>query len=243
ERKLFDARITGDQTGAAIMNTGSGIGKYMGLVTENFHLIPAPYPVLKPGDKPELGQMDFAYAGIGAAITTACKKLPEAAKWLDFGYSPEGHMLFNFGVEGVSYTMVNGYPTYTDEVMKNPDGLPLGQAMARHFRSSFNGPFVQDKRYMEQYSALPEQKESLRVWSEPSNEKRMPPVTPTQEESSRYAAIMNDVTTRFEEMMVKVITGQEPADSWDAVVQQFRQMGLDEAVKIQQAALDRYSKR
>jgi putative aldouronate transport system substrate-binding protein len=243
ERTLFDARITGDQTGAGIMNTGSGIGKYMGLVTENYTLVPAPYPVLNPGDVPELGQRDDVLAGIGAAITTACKNVTEAVKWLDYGYSPEGHMLYNFGVEGLSYTMVNGYPTYTDLVMKNPDGLPLGQAMAQHFRSSFNGPFVQDKAYMEQYSALPEQKESLKVWSEPTNEKRMPPVTPTQEESSRYAAVMNDVTTRFQEMMVKVITGQEPVDNWDTVVQQLKQMGLDEAVAIQQAALDRYNSR
>ena len=245
ERKLFDSRITGGKTGAGVMNTGSGIGKYMGLMEDdpNYTLIPAPYPVLKPGDKPELGHMDNAFPGLGSAITTACKNVKEAVKWLDFGYGPEGHMLFNFGVEGVSYSMVDGYPRYTEDVTNNPDGLPLGHAMARHFRSSFNGPFVQDKRYMEQYSALPEQQESLKVWTQPTNEKIMPPVTPTQEESSRYASIMNDVETRYEEMLEKVITGQEPVDAWDQVVEQLKQMGLDEATKIQQNALDRYNQR
>ncbi len=244
--KTFDARITGSVSGAGVMNTGSGIGKYMGLMKTkdpSFSLIPAPYPVLKPGDKPEFGQRDNVFPGLGAAITTACKRLPEAVKWLDYGYGPDGHMLYNFGVEGISYTMVDGYPRYTDVVMKNPDGLPLGQAMARHFRSCFNGPFVQDRRYMEQYSALPEQQESLKVWTEPTNEKILPPITPTQDESSRFATIMNDVNTRFQEMMVKVITGVEPVESWDAVVSQLKQMGLDEATKIQQAALDRYNRR
>ncbi|MFW5436827.1 hypothetical protein [Paenibacillus apiarius] len=40
----------------------------------------------------------------------------------------EGHILFNFGVEGESYKMEKGYPKYTDEIMKNPDGLPVAQA-------------------------------------------------------------------------------------------------------------------
>ena len=28
-------------------------------------------------------------------------------------------MAFNFGVENVSYKMVDGYPKYTDEILKN----------------------------------------------------------------------------------------------------------------------------
>jgi hypothetical protein len=30
---------------------------------------------------------------------------------------------------------------------------------------------------------------------------------------------------------------------WDQVVQQLKQMGIEEAVKVQQAALDRFNKR
>ena len=41
-------------------------------------------------------------------------------------------------------TWVNGFPKYTDLVMKNPQGLPLAQSMAQHFRSNFSGPFIQD---------------------------------------------------------------------------------------------------
>ena len=71
-------------------------------------------------------------------------------------------MLFNFGVEGVSYEMKDGYPTYTDEVMKNPDGLSITQALSKYNLASYSGPFVQDRRYVEQYSALPQQKRPLR---------------------------------------------------------------------------------
>ena len=38
---------------------GNGIGKYMGLVKDpTFKLVGAPYPVMKAGDKPLLGQRD-----------------------------------------------------------------------------------------------------------------------------------------------------------------------------------------
>ena len=45
---------------------------------------------------------------------------------LDYAYSYDGHILFNFGVEGVSFNWVNGLPKYTDVVMKNPQYLSVG---------------------------------------------------------------------------------------------------------------------
>ena len=246
DKKAMDAKWTNHQLGSGCEYTGSGIGYLMGLMQgkdPNFKVVGLPYPVLKAGDKPMLGQRDNVFTGVGAAITTACKRVDDVAQWLDYAYGPEGHMLFNFGVEGISYTMVNGYPTYTDDVMKNPKGLPVNQGMGQHARSNHNGPFVQDRRYMEQYAALPEQKAAITTWTEPSNERLLPPITPTQDESKKFASVMNDVQTRFEEAFDKVVTGAEPADGWDKVVAQFKQMGIEDAIKIQQAALERYNKR
>ena len=81
---------------------------------------------------------------MGVAITTSCKDVETAARLLDYAYSEEGHMLFNFGVEGESYTMVDGYPTYTDKILNNPEGWPLAQSLAAYIRGNYNGPFVQD---------------------------------------------------------------------------------------------------
>src|SRR5260221_13928872 len=195
-QKLEDAKATGNQLGSFIQNTGGGIGKYMGLMKSkdpNFKLVAQPYPVLKSGDKRILGRRDTTYPGPGLAISSACKNPDDAVKWADFAYSDEGHMLFNFGVEGDTYTLVNGYPKYTDKVMKDPK-LALQQSMARFFRSNFDGPFVQDKHYIEQYAALPEQQDYLKVWPEPVNDKLIPPVTQTQEERNQCAPIIHDAT-------------------------------------------------
>ncbi len=246
DQKSIDAKITGNQLGATSMNTGGGIGKYMPLMTSKdpkAKLAPAPYPALKKGDKALFGQRDNEFTGRGSvSISSACKKVVEAVKWLDYGYSDAGHMLFNFGIEGTSYKMVDGYPTYTDAVMKDPKLAPVS-AMSLYIRAHYNGPFVQDKRYIEQYSVLPEQKEAIDIWSRPSNEGQLPPITPTQDESKKFQSIMQDVMTRYEEVFHKVVTGALPLDGWDQFVKDIKGMGIDDAIKIQQAALDRYNKR
>jgi putative aldouronate transport system substrate-binding protein len=245
DQNQFDAKVTGGRLGSLVALNGNGIGKYMGLVKDpTFKLIGAPYPVLKAGDKSLLGQRDDFFPGTGsAAITSANKHVAETVKLLDYGYSEAGHMLFNFGIEGVSYTLDNGYPRYTPEVMRNPQGLPPAQAMARYFRAVFNGPFVQDTRYIEQYFDLQAQKDALKTWLAPSDERQMPPVTPTQEESKKFASIMNDVVGKYQEVFTRVVTGAEPVDTLAALPAQLRTIGVDDAIKIQQAALDRYNKR
>lgn len=246
DQKAYDAKMTGEQLGTGIMLLGGGIGKFMGLMANKnpkFKLVGAPYPTLKKGDKPQLGQRDNVYPGQGAAITSSNKNPEESVRLLDYAYSPEGGLLYNFGVEGVSYTMVDGYPKYTDLLMKNPDGLPVAQAMAAHIRGNSSGPFVQDKRYLEQYLQLPVQQDAYKTWQQPTNEKLMPPVTPSQDESRRFAKIMGDVRTRYDEVFAKVLTGAQPVDSWDTFVAELKQLGIEEATQIQQAALERYNKR
>ncbi|MDQ1914142.1 extracellular solute-binding protein [Paenibacillus sp. GD4] len=246
DSKLKDAKITGNQLFATVMSTGSGIGNYTTLVKDKiagFKLVAAPFPVVNKGDKKLWSAKTYNFSGgLAAAISTSNKNPEATVKWLDFAYSEEGKMLFNFGVEGVSYKMVNGNPVYTDEVL-NPKDTSVAYAMARHVRANFNGPFVQDKRYMEQYASMPEQKDSIKIWSEPTNERKLPQVTPTSDESSKFASIMNDVNTFKDEMFNKFIMGAEPLDNFDKYVKTIEGMGIQDAIKIQQAALERYNKR
>jgi putative aldouronate transport system substrate-binding protein len=115
--------------------------------------------------------------------------------------------------------------------------------MSRYIRGNFNGPFVQDTRYIEQYFELPAQKDALKTWLEPSDERQMPPVTPTQDESKKYASVMNDVNARYQEIFTRALTGADPIDTLAGLPAQLRQIGIDDAIKIQQAALDRFNKR
>lgn len=242
------AKMTSGQAGASLGWPGSKMGVWINAATAkdaNYMLVPAPYPTLNKGEKPEFGQIDNRYPGTGCvAITTACKDVERAARFLDYGYSEAGHMLFNFGVEGKSYTMMKDYPTYSDWVMKNPDGWPVAQSMSAYIRGNYQGPFVQDIRYLEQYYMLDSQKQTPDVWGN-TNAKahKIPPITPTADESKEYSAIMNEINTYRDEMILKFILGTESLDNFDNYVKNIEGMGLNRALEIENAALVRYKAR
>ncbi|MDF2925630.1 MAG: transporter substrate-binding protein [Paenibacillaceae bacterium] len=248
DSKVLDANIATGATGATWGNAGGGIGKWQPLLQASnakASVIGTPYPVLNKGDTPKFGQRDYSFSTGGmVAISASSKNAELAVKMLDYGYSEAGHLFFNFGTEGVSYKMENGYPKYTDLLMNNPDKLAPAQAMSLYIRGNTMGPFVQDKRYTEQYMMLQQQKDAIGVWQKTDMAKhQLPLVTPTPEESAEYAKIMTDVDTLVDEMTLKIILGAEPLESFDAYVQKMKSVKLDRAVEIKKAALERYSKR
>jgi putative aldouronate transport system substrate-binding protein len=199
------------------------------------------------GQKRVYGLPNQPYSGQdSAAIAATSKNVELAARYLDWGYSQAGHNYYNFGIEGESYNMVNGKAIYAPQIMNNPNGWPLSQSMSAYVRSTGAGPFIQNEGYIEQYYALPEQLQALTNYNTPgSSNYIMPPVTASQVESRELASIMNDVNTYSDEMMTKFILGTEVLNdaSWNTFVSTIRRMGIERAIAIQTAALDRYRRR
>lgn len=244
--KLFDNKMTTNLLGATAAFNGGGIGKYSGLMKDkdpNFKLVAAPYPVLKAGDQPIWGQKDFAANGTGAAITTSNKNPIETVKWLDYAYGDKGELLFNYGIEGESYSMENGKAVLKPELLNPPAGISSQQAIAKYTRSTWSAPFVLSDNFQLQYLALPQQKDALSIWSQPTVERKMPLVTPTQDEASKFASVMTNIETYRDEMLLKFIMGVEPIDNFDKYVSKIQSMGIGDAIQIQQTALERYNKR
>lgn len=247
DTRILDSNVLGGKTGATIAAAGSGIGKWIpAMAQENpeFDLVAAPSPVLKKGERPWFGNKDFMYLPENStAISAECKNPALAAKFLDYGYGEKGHLLYNFGISGESYTMENDEPVYTDKVMKNSDMVPA-QAIAQYSMGSYYGPFVSDKRYIEQFYTMPQQQNAIRVWNATDNEKHVIPFTESlPEENTNNTRIMNEVTTYVAEMTLKFITGVESLDRFDAYVEKCKQYGIDTVTASNQAALDRYNKR
>ena len=242
------AKMSNGTAGASCGWAGSRMGTWTNAALEadpNYDLEPAPVPTLTKGDTAKMGPLENAVPNQGGvAITTSCKDVETAARMLDWAYSEEGHMYYNFGTEGVSYNMVDGEPVYTDEILNNPEGLPISQCMTFNIRGNYNGPFVQDVRYLAQYYTLPGQKTSNATWTVDTADKyAMPPVTPNAEESDEFSAIMNEVKTYRDEMMLKYILGTEDLSTFDQYVETLNSMGLPRALEIENAALDRYNAR
>jgi len=89
----------------------------------------------------------------------------------------------------------------------------------------------------------PEVWQCIEEWGKDGHDWFMPLITPTAEESAELARIMTDIDTYRTEMTYKFITGQESLDNFDAFVEQIKSQGIEDAVELQQAALDRYNAR
>lgn len=245
DSQTLDSNMLNGKTGVTYAAGGSGLGKWLesmdksgsGYDLEGFSL---PYASI-------IGNIDAPYYGGGSvAISKNCKNPKLAARYLDYGYSKEGHMLYNFGTEGVSYEMVDGVPVYTDEIKNNPDGLTMPQAMLKYFRASNVGPFVQDEKYIEQYYARPQQQAALDAWLERYDiEAPMmyPKATMSSEENSEYSTIMTEVDAAVKEKTTQFIIGTLSMDKYDSFIDDIKKLKVERAVELKQAALERYNKR
>lgn len=202
----------------------------------------APYPVINKGDSPEFVQMDGNPFNLGAAITTSCKDVELAARFLDYGYTEEGRMYWNFGTEGESYNLVNGEPVYTDAVLNYPEGI--NKALDKYIGTQGAGMSIQDERMWRQKN-LAVAAEGVEIWTSDNLMKThaLPVITPTTEETNELSALENAIKTYMEEMYYKFLYGEESLDNFDKYVDTLYSMKLDRVLEIKQAQLERYNNR
>lgn len=242
---IIQTNILNGVSGATVGSVGGNLGKWMAAATdENFTLAGAPNVVMKKGDKPEFGNFQFPVTGTTACITRDCKDVEKALKLLDYGYSEEGLMLFNFGIEGESYEMKDGYPTYTEKIKNNPDGLSMAAALSNYTMSTSEGIFIQDKRYMEQYAQLPQQQDAITTWSQSNMAAHLlPSLSLTPEQINSMSSKIENINTYKSEKQVEFICGTTSLDQFDAYVKELENRGALEYIAMLQEAYDRYQDR
>ena len=246
-------------TGKAAATYGPGGGMLGSLLTtaksepdtygKDFDLRAAEFLKMNANDPLLFGGASYDYATTSkasAVVTADCKYPDLAVAFLNYSYTKSGHNTINFGEEGVSYTLVDNVPTYTDEVMKNPNGLTVAVAMAHWGRGNMSGAFVQDPNYILQYYESQQQKEALSIWNDTNESQKtlIPPITLTEEESNRYAILNAQVDTYVKEKRASFFTGESNISTeWDDYVKNLKAIGIEEMISIYQAALDRYNAR
>ena len=249
DTKYKNTCILDGSGGAAMGAGGSGMGAWITGARANgnsgYSLKATKALVEKRGDLPRFTTRELKHTPKGdAAITRDCKNVDAAVKFLDYSYSDEGAMLNNFGIEGESYTMEDGNPKYTENIVNNAEGLPMSQMLTMYARSSAEGPFVQDERYIEQYYQLPEQQDALNTWSiNDAAQTKVPQLTLTEEEKQEYSSIMTDFNTFRDENILAFIMGTRPISEFDTFVQECKDRKIERAVEIYQTAYDRYLNR
>lgn len=254
-RAEMDAAILTGTSGAVIGPGGGAVGPWLHAAWSNdpgtsFDLVPTRFPSFERGVYVSHGpgSWDFALGSHGhAAISAASSNVEVATRLLDFAFSEEGYLLYNYGVYGHTWTWVNGVPTYTDHILNHPEGRSFAQALSYYARAAMNGPFRQSGLYLYQFYELDQQKEALVQWGRlnDSTATMLPPVSFTIEESNRVAARMADIDTFRREGISRFITGTDPIndDTWNHFVNTLNNFGVPELIEIHQAAMDRFNAR
>lgn len=183
--------------------------------------------------------------GFGIGITTACKNIEAALKYLDYGYSEEGIMLNNFGLENETYVIdADGNIQWTEAIQAEIDASSLDDVMGRYLVCGITTwASMCDVRTFKLMRTYPGQYEAGEIWGQASDALDMPPLTPTTDESGIVAPILNNVQTYRDEVVGNIIQGLVGMEEYDAMVDQAKQMGIEQVVEIYNAALLRYQER
>lgn len=206
------------------------------------------YPRTAPGEPTSfiqcgsLNRGGSRYSGWGAMITTSCpeEKLATALEFLNYGYTEEGILYWNYGTEGVSYVMdENGMPKFTDLLVSDPAGL--GTAALNYIGASGTGLTIRQSYGIEmrmEGNSAP----AARIWAENTDDAkhRIPNIALTDEENVTYTDTYNAINVRTSEMALKFLTGEESLDKFDSFVEELYAMGLQDLLDVTQTAYDRY---
>lgn len=157
-------------------------------------------------------------------------------KYFDFWFSEEGRRMANFGIEGDTYTMVDGKPIFTDKVMKS-DKAPVDVIRQTGAQSNFG--FHQDYFYEEQWT-LPLATEGINMYQDKQVfMDKFPVLKFTIEEQKEIQKIFPKVDTYIAETRQQWILGAKPVDH-EAFVKELEKLGARRLVELNQVAYDRY---
>jgi len=206
--------------------------------------MPTLYPRLNMGDK--LHVYDWEVYPVKAegkvAVSGNTKYKDQAIRFLNYGYTTEGSIVYDFGVEGVTYTMVNGKPQLNDFALHNPQYPPEG---VNYILKIFHGPKVTRPGiecnpntilFPDVFAIKAEYAKDPDVDSEFT----LPNYSLSSADVTRAGKIMTDVNTYVDEMTLKFITGAEPLSNFDAYIAQLKAYGIEDAIAMNQKAYDSY---
>lgn len=187
---------------------------------------------------------DDPSAGSTCAISYESKNWELALKWCNYWFTEEGLLTANYGVEGISYDMVDGTPMFTEAVTNNPDGLIFQIARIMYCVNgavSFGDPtIVRDFVYSDEIIAC------TAIWEAPygsSDSSISSSVTMTTDESERFYGTYTDIGTYAQTEILRFVTGDRPIGEWGDFVNTCREIGIDDCTAIYQQAYDRYLER
>ena len=190
------------------------------------------------------------------AVPASSDKQDAVGKLLDYLVSDECILLTEYGIEGVSYEMVDGqYSNIIDASLENTDatGIALwtnGGIFPRfELNKDVNGEMVTSTQIAKEKgvknNASGKEDYNIDCFNDPTHRlfhDETAYAVPTLDEISKISEISSDLSTYSSELLTKLIMGEKSLDDWDAYIQDLKDLGLDELIAINQGRYDRAMK-
>lgn len=181
------------------------------------------------------------------SISSQCENVETALQFLDYGYSYEGGLLYNYGFEEGSghdvetwYYDDNGDPMFDgDALLRVADATNLASGVVA---TKDLAGVVYDTRLSFEFGER--ELSCFDAWSTNKNSSNNlgSDVVLTSEESTEASAIYSDIITHVATSALQFINGAQDVDDdavWDAYVKSIEDMNIDGLTQIIQEAYDR----
>ncbi|WP_156285773.1 type 2 periplasmic-binding domain-containing protein [Oceanivirga salmonicida] len=176
----------------------------------------------------------------GWSISKDAKDPIKLIKYFDFWFSEKGRRLWNFGIEGEDYTIVNNKPVFTDKILKS-DKTPL-QVLREQGAQARIGAW-QDFNY-EYAWATPEAIKINELYMK--NDvvvDLLPELKYSKENSKKINKINSNMRSYVEEKIQGWILGTSNIEKdWEEYLNRLNELGLEEATKINNEAWINFNK-
>jgi putative aldouronate transport system substrate-binding protein len=195
-------------------------------------------PVLAAGQEPRTYSQQAAVVNYAWAISSSAENAVDIIKMFDYVYSDEGSLLFNFGIEGESYDVVDGTPQYKESIV-NGDGGTIS-----YIRKNGMQPLI-GIRQMPEYEAASCVNEDVKaqLFNYIDND-RFYPINPTltltEAEQEIYDIRMSSIKTYVEEELIKFFIGSRPIEEYDSFLAKLDEMGIEEMTTLKKQSYERY---
>ena len=219
-----DTWVSQDRVGGALTGLGN-IDKWNLMMDshETFLMWPLSNPEQSDGKRYfDRTMLAKAMDSNGVVITTQAKHPDKAAEFINYFYTEEGHDLAIFGVEGVTYNMVNGWPKYTDLIYDenneqkgvNKYGISIVESMDTYL----GFPGIKSWRDIRKWAQLSlnspgARQANIRAWTDPftpETNTAIPPAMMTEDDAYEFSKINADLDSYLLESIAKFTNG-----TWD----------------------------
>lgn len=179
------------------------------------------------------------FTGAQAVLTGACKEPEKVLSWIDYIYSDEGSLLFNYGLEHYSFEYdENGVPQidYTGGLAANPGVDDVSYLYSISGTSAFpvHMSSTRFKETMHPFSA-----EAAEGWTGDYDISRLlPTLALTAEKQEEINDKLVDLDTYITTQLDKLVNGQTSLDEIPAIQQKLKDMGIEDVIAAYQEVYD-----